>query len=121
MFRLLLLGGLIGLLFWLLPAAPAAVWSIIPGFLVIGVTYDALRRGRGLLRRRREEGAVDEATNLTGQFLILQALWLGLHAPAADSVTGVDGIGGGLELTGFDGGFDGGAGGAGGAGGDGGI
>lgn len=120
MFRLLLLSALIGLLFWLLPAGPAAVWSVIPGLLLIGVVYDALRRGRPLLNRRRNDSAVDEVTNLTGHFLILQAFWLGLHAPAPDSsMTGTEGFGGGLELTGFDGGFDGGAGG--GAGGDGGI
>lgn len=114
MLRLLLLGVLIGLLFWLLPVGPATVWSIIPGVLIIGVVYDALRRGKTLLNRRREDAAADDVTNLTGQFLILQAFWLGLHAPAPDSITGVEGIGGDLEFTGFDGGFDGGGGGDGG-------
>lgn len=114
MFRLLLLGALIALLFWLLPAIPAAVWSIIPVLLVVGVLFDAMRRGRTLLNRRRSDSAVDEATNLSGHFLIVHALWMGLHAPASDSTTGVESIGGGLELTGFDGGFDGGGGGDGG-------
>lgn len=127
MFRLLLLCAFIGLLFWLLPVGPAAVWSIIPGFLLIGAIYDTLRRGRILLNRRRNDGAVDEATNLAGHFLILQAFWLGLHAPAPDSITGAEGIGGDLEFTGYDGGHDGGydggygGGSDAGAGGDGGI
>jgi len=119
MFRLLLLGALIGLLFWLLPAGPATAWSIIPGLLLAGVIYDALRRGRTLLNRRRKDATADEVTNLTGHFLILHAVWLGLHAPAAgqESISGVESIGGGLELTGFDGGFDGGGGDGGGGGG----
>lgn len=116
MIRLLFLGALIGMLFWALPAGPAAAWSVIPGLLLAGVVYDALRRGRILLNRRRDDGGVDEVTNLTGQFLILHALWLGLHAPASgsESMPGVEGFGGGLEMTGLDGGFDGGAGGEGG-------
>lgn len=116
MFRLLLLGALIGLLFWLLPVGPAAVWSVIPGLLLAGVVYDALQRGRTLLNRRRNDAAADEATNLAGHFLILHALWMGLHAPVAgqEGISGVESIGGGLELTGFDGGFDGGGGGDGG-------
>jgi len=121
MLRLLLLGAIIGLLFWLLPAIPAAVWSIIPGLLVVGILYDAVRRGRMVLNRRKNDGVTDEVANLTGHFLILQAVWLGLHAPAsaADSLTGVEGIGGDLEMTGFDGGFDGGGGGGGDGGGGG--
>jgi len=113
MTRLLLLGALVGVLFWLLPAGPAAVWSVVPGLLLVGVIYDALRRGRTLLRRR-QDGAVDELTALSGQFLILQALWLGLHAPPRDSISGVEGIGGDLEMTGFDIGLDVGTGGDGG-------
>jgi len=111
MIRLLLLCSLVGLLFWLLPAGPAVAWSVIPGLLLAGVLYDAIRRGRVLLGRRREQAAGDEATNLAGQFLIVHALWLGLHAPAAghESVTtGIESIGGDLELTGFDGGIGGG-------------
>lgn len=117
MYRLLLLGALIGVLFWALPVGPASAWSVIPGLLLIGMIYDAVRRGRLLLNRRRKEGGVDEVTNLTGQFLILHALWLGLHTPASENISGIEGMGGGLEMTGFDGGFDGGAGGDGGGGG----
>lgn len=109
MVRLLLLGAMIGVLFWLLPTGPAAAWSVIPGLLLAGVVYDAVRRGRILAARRREDTVVDETTNLAGQFLILHALWLGLHAPAAghEVVTGMESIGGDLDLTGFDGGFGG--------------
>lgn len=108
MIRLLLTGAVIGILFWLLPAGPAAVWSLIPGLLLAGILYDAARRGRVLLARRDDRAVTDEATNLAGQFLILHALWLGLHSSAVgrESITGTESIGGDLELTGFDSGLD---------------
>ena len=125
MIKLVVLIAIIALLFVFLSPMPAAFWSLLPLVIIFGVLFDAMKRGRYVLARRRDEKmeAMDQASQVVAGVTIFHAVWLGLTAPASAMPPGAHyGAGTGGDIGGFDGGgFDGGSGGGDAGGGGGGF
>lgn len=101
-------------LFLLLPALPAAVWSLIPLALLGAALVDVYRRGRWIQARRKAKGETDDATRLATQLTLLYVLWIGLTVTPSEAQQ----LGGGEMGEGFIADFGGDPGGAGFGGGD---
>ena len=56
MVRILVLLAIIVALFLLLPPTPAVAWSSVPFLLLAALLFDAYRRGRHLLLKRKADG-----------------------------------------------------------------
>ena len=121
MIKLVVLIAIIALLYIFLAPMPATFWSLLPLIIIAGVCFDAMKRGRTLLARRRDEKAeaMDQASQVMAGVTIFHAVWLGLTVPSSAMPPGVDHHGGatGADIGGFDGGGFGGGGDAGGGGG----
>ena len=123
MIKLVVLIAIIALLFVFLPPMPAAFWSLLPLVIMAGVFFDAMKRGRYVLARRRDDkmDGMDQASQMMAGVTIFHAVWLGLTAPGSAMPPGTHhGAGTGGDIGGFDGGGFDGTGGGGDAGGGGG-
>jgi len=119
MLRILVLLAIIAVLFLILPPTPAVAWSSVPFLLLGALLFDAYRRGRYLLLKRKTDGTDDplvEGTRWIGGIMLFSAVWAGLGSTGAMAdggyAHGMDaGLGadfGGIDGGGFDAGGDGG-------------
>ncbi len=101
-------------------AFPAALfWAAIPGLLLFTWLFEAGRRGRRLLAKRKKYDAMDEASRLAAGMIIFHGVWLGLTSgqAGAEPMSGEGMVNVDPGFSGFDGDMGGGGDGGGGGGG----